>query len=100
MADYDAPRNPVPPGEVDDTVTELRNRRTERRFGATDIGEPDAAASSYFAALDVIDDAGEPTMAVQAQQHDEFTCTRCFLVQHRRRLVSSRGRQQFCLDCG
>lgn len=100
MTDYDAPRYPAPDGPSDDTVSDLKTRRTERRSGATDIGEPGVARSSYFASLDPVGGAEqELPVSVQPKQHDEFTCTRCFLVQHRRRLAQPRARHQVCRDC-
>ena len=41
----------------------------------------------------------ELTVRVLPKQEDEFTCSRCFLVQHRSRLASTRGDQLFCRDC-
>lgn len=39
----------------------------------------------------------ELVVRVLPQQHDEFTCTGCFLVQHRSRLAA--GRNSLCADC-
>ena len=38
-------------------------------------------------------------MRVLPKQEDEFTCSRCFLVQHRSRLAATRGDQLYCRDC-
>jgi hypothetical protein len=36
---------------------------------------------------------------VLPKQEDEFTCSRCFLVQHRSRLAATKGDQLYCRDC-
>jgi hypothetical protein len=41
----------------------------------------------------------ELTMAVVPLRSDEFTCSSCFLVQHRSRLRSSSGGLPICADC-
>ena len=100
MTDYDAPRHPVPADQDDDTVADLKTRRTERRSGAADIGEADVTASNYLSGLDVVSgDVEEYAVAIQPRQDDEFTCARCFLVQHRNRLAHTRRREQICRDC-
>lgn len=100
MTDYDAPRHPVPADQDDDTVTELKTRRTERRSGAGDIGEAAVTASNYLSGLDVVGgDVEEFDVTIHPRQDDEFTCARCFLVQHRNRLAVSRRREQICRDC-
>ena len=39
------------------------------------------------------------TMPVVPKQADEFTCTSCFLVQHRSRLASLADASPICIDC-
>jgi len=41
----------------------------------------------------------ELTVAVIPVREDEFTCSGCFLVQHRSRLRSTAGGRQICADC-
>ncbi|HTQ17091.1 DUF4193 domain-containing protein [Mycobacterium sp.] len=41
----------------------------------------------------------ELTVAVIPVRTDEFTCSSCFLVQHRSRLRSSAGGRPICADC-
>ncbi len=41
----------------------------------------------------------ELSVAVIPQRSDEFTCSSCFLVQHRNRLRMSSGGRQICADC-
>ncbi len=38
-------------------------------------------------------------MPVIPKQADEFTCTSCFLVQHRTRLAPASGGRTICVDC-
>jgi hypothetical protein len=59
MTDYDAPRQAASADLDDGTVTDLKTRRTERRSGVTDIGEPDVIGSSYFVGLDLLTGDGE-----------------------------------------
>ncbi|HZM68427.1 MAG TPA: DUF4193 family protein, partial [Nakamurella sp.] len=39
------------------------------------------------------------TMPVVPRQADEFTCTSCFLVQHRSRIAAHSAGRPVCLDC-
>ena len=41
----------------------------------------------------------ELTVRVVPKQADEFTCSSCFLVQHRNRLALQKGDQLICADC-
>ena len=45
------------------------------------------------------DIADELSVRVIPRQANEFTCSSCFLVQHRNRLAVQRGDQQVCVDC-
>lgn len=54
----------------------------------------------HFFELPGADLSGEElTVTVIPQRKDEFTCSRCFLVQHRSRLRSSSGGLSICADC-
>ena len=41
----------------------------------------------------------ELTVKVIPKQADEFTCSVCFLVQHRSRLATDNGGRLVCVDC-
>ena len=41
----------------------------------------------------------ELTVKVIPKQADEFTCSVCFLVQHRSRLSADNGGRLVCVDC-
>jgi len=100
MTDYDAPRNPDPSAPPDETLSDLKTRHTQDRGGATDVGEASVNVSTYYASLDLIDSLdGELSVAVLPMQGNEFTCSACFLVQHRNLLGRSRGRKLICLEC-
>lgn len=54
----------------------------------------------HFFELPGADLSGEElSEAVIPQRSDEFTCSSCFLVQHRTRLRSSSGGLPVCADC-
>lgn len=92
--DYDIPRI------VDDVDTEsleeLKTRRAETAVGVIDLDEPDNEAMDLPGA----DLSGEAlTVQVLPRQADEFTCGRCFLVQHQSRLAETSGDDTICQDC-
>lgn len=54
----------------------------------------------HFFELPGADLSGEElSVTVIPQRADEFTCSSCFLVQHRSRLRSSSGGLPVCADC-
>lgn len=84
--DYDTRRRTMDSEE--EPLVELAVR-TPRELDDTDIAEFD---------LPDTDLTGEELVVrVLPQQPDEFTCTGCFLVQHRTRLAP--GRNSVCADC-
>jgi hypothetical protein len=95
--DYDAPRVK----ETDDIAEEsLDELATRRRTDADDavIDVDDDTADSFV--LPDGDVSGEElTVRVVPKQSDEFTCSSCFLVQHRARLALHKGEQLICADC-
>ena len=98
--DYDAPRR----GEVDelseDSLEELKARRAEAQSGSIDVDETELNESLELPGADLSSLSGEElTVRVVPKQEDEFTCSRCFLVQHRSRLAATRGDQLYCRDC-
>lgn len=98
--DYDAPRR----GDVDelgeDSLEELKARRAEAQSGSIDVDETELAESLELPGADLSSMSGEElTVRVLPKQEDEFTCSSCFLVQHRTRLASTRGDQLLCRDC-
>ncbi|AQA05230.1 dUTPase [Mycobacterium sp. MS1601] len=93
--DYDAPRK----SDSDDTEVEsleaLAGRRNDAATAVIDVDEdledfelPDADLSGE-----------ELTVRVIPKQADEFTCSSCFMVQHRHRLARQVGERMICEDC-
>ena len=62
-----------------------------------DLDENDTAESLELPGADLSGE--ELTMLVVPKRADEFTCTCCFLVQHRSRIASHPGRPPVCTDC-
>jgi len=93
---YDAPRTAN--DDIDeDSLEELKARRAETAVGWVGLDEDDAGPTELPGA-DLSDEA--LTVRVLPRQADEFMCSRCFLVQHRSRMVSgARRRESVCLDC-
>ena len=94
--DYDAPRRA--PVEVEqESLEELAGRRNDPSAATLDIDEADVAESYELPGADL---SGEEFMVrVIPRQADEFTCSGCFLVQHRSRLARGHGEQSVCADC-
>ncbi|MGV9871099.1 DUF4193 domain-containing protein [Rhodococcus koreensis] len=95
--DYDAPRRTRPEEPDDDALDELQTRRGDRRSGVPDVDEPDVIESFELPGADLSGE--ELNVRVIPKRADEFTCTRCFLVQHRSRLVDTSDGQMICRDC-
>ncbi len=95
--DYDAPRKVS--GDVAlNSVAELRLALPVLAppVGA-DIDEVDAVEGFELPGADL---SGEELLIrVVPQQADEFTCSRCFLVQHHHRRASPPGAPPVCRDC-
>ena len=90
--DYDAPRRPSVEAEGE-SIEELAGRTSATTLDDdADIGD--------FYELPGADLAGEELIVrVMPKQPDEFTCSCCFLVQHRSRLARGRNGGSVCADC-
>lgn len=95
--DYDAPRSAGPDEEADDSLEDLTARRNESRAAVLDVEDTDTAESFELPGADLSGE--ELTVRVIPKKADEFTCTRCFLVQHRSRLADTADGQLICRDC-
>ncbi|GGJ77689.1 hypothetical protein GCM10010123_04670 [Pilimelia anulata] len=94
--DYDAPRR----DEVDlgeDSLEELKARRTDAQSGAVDVDETDSGENFELPDGDLADE--ELTVKVLPMQNDEFRCARCFLVHHRSQLATERNGDLICREC-
>ena len=97
--DYDAPRRSTLEEESDEieSLDALRAAKAEAQSPAVDLDEVDSGDSMELPTADLVGE--ELTMPVVPKQADEFTCSSCFLVQHRSRLASRPGTPPVCIDC-
>ncbi len=93
--DYDAPRRA--PVDADESLDDLAGRRNDATTAIADIDEPDVVESYELPGADLSDE--ELIVRVVPKQHDEFTCSSCFLVHHRSRLARGRNGDSICTDC-
>jgi hypothetical protein len=95
-SDYDARR--VSDVEAQDRSA-LRELATTLPGSSTAIVDDDPNEVPFFElpAADLSDE--ELSATVIPQRADEFTCSRCFLVQHRSRLRTSSSGLPICADC-
>ena len=91
--DYDAPRK-TEEDIREESLEELKARRADKQ--ATMIDEEETEIVDLPGA-DLSDQS--LTARVVPQQADEFTCSECFLVQHRSQLVKVVDGQPICSDC-
>lgn len=95
--DYDAPRRSDSEEMAEDSLEELKARRSEGQSGAVDADESEMAENFELPGADLSGE--EMTVKVLPKQADEFTCSKCFLVHHRSRLAGERSGQLICRDC-
>ncbi len=95
--DYDAPRRTGSEDVAEDSLEELKERRTDAAAATIDVDETDTAESFELPGADLSGE--ELTVRVVPQQADEFTCSICFLVHHRHRYAGNRAGQPICRDC-
>jgi hypothetical protein len=94
--DYDAPRrDEVELGE--DSLEELKSRRSDAQSSSVDVDEADVAENFELPGADLADE--ELTVRVLPMQADEFRCSRCFLVHHRSQLAYERNDDLICREC-
>jgi Domain of unknown function (DUF4193) len=94
--DYDAPR--IQTDELaEDSLDGLVAPRARAQVAVIDIDEADTAESFKLPEADF--SVEELSVLVVPIQADEFTCSSCFLVQHRSRLASQHDGQAICADC-
>jgi len=95
VSDYDARRV---------TDTDGADRSALRELGSmpklsTTVVDDDPNDSMFFELPGADLSSEELSVVVIPQRSDEFTCSSCFLVQHRSRLRDSSGGRQICADC-
>jgi len=93
--DYDTPRKRD--DDLDeDSIEELKDLRSKTAVGPVDLDEGDHGPIELPGA-DLSDE--QLVVRVLSRQADEFTCTSCFPVHHRSRLVRHTRRESICQDC-
>ena len=94
--DYDAPRK-TEEDLAEDSLEELKARRAEKASATVDVDETELAENLELPGADLSDES--LTVRVLPRQADEFTCTRCFLVQHRSQLAREGKDGPICSEC-
>lgn len=98
--DYDAPRRNETDELAEDSLEELKARRTDSQSSAVDGDEDTSAENFELPGADLSGLSGEDlTVKVVPKQADEFTCSICFLVHHRSRAAEESGGAVICRDC-
>ncbi len=95
--DYDAPRKTDADDVAEDSLEALAGRRNDAAVAVLDVDDGEDADDFELPGADLSGE--ELTVRVIPKQADEFTCSRCFLVQHHNRLALQTDRQQICSDC-
>ncbi|MBV8789201.1 MAG: DUF4193 domain-containing protein [Mycobacterium sp.] len=91
-SDYDAPR-------TSDIEPQEKNSLRELAPTAIAVVDEDPNDVAFFELPDADLSGEELAVTVIPRRSDEFTCSSCFLVQHRSRLHSSNGGISICADC-
>lgn len=94
--DYDAPRK-TDEELAEDSLEELKARRNDKSASNVDVDETEAAESLELPGADLSDES--LSVRVVPKQDDEFTCSRCFLVQHKSQLAKMVNKQPVCTGC-
>ena len=94
--DYDAPRK-TEEDLAEDSLEELKARRADKAASVVDVDEADLAESLELPGADLSDES--LTVRVLPRQADEFTCAKCFLVQHRSQLDHEGKIGPVCREC-
>jgi Domain of unknown function (DUF4193) len=94
--DYDAPRK-TEEDLSEDSIEELKSRRTDKPSAVVDVDETDLADSYELPGADL---SGEELLVrVLPAQADEFTCASCFLVRHRSQIAREKDGLKYCTEC-
>ena len=94
--DYDAPRK-TDDELAEDSIEELKAQRANKAGSAVDVDEVELAENLELPGADLSDES--LTVRVIPRQADEFTCSKCFLVQHRSQLAKEVKGELICRDC-
>ncbi|SPM39970.1 hypothetical protein BN971_02317 [Mycobacterium numidiamassiliense] len=94
--DYDARRAPDPEVSDPSVIRELASNLPSATAAVTD---EDPSEVIFFEAPDADLSGEELSVTVIPQRSDEFTCSSCFLVQHRSRMRTTGSGLAVCADC-
>jgi predicted RNA-binding Zn-ribbon protein involved in translation (DUF1610 family) len=94
--DYDSPRK-TDDEMSEDSLEELKARRSDKAASVVDVDEADLAESLELPGADLSNE--ELSVRVEPKRADEFTCSSCFLVHHRSQLAREKGNQLICKEC-
>ena len=93
--DYDAPRK-TDEELNEESLEELKAQSVKSSTGV-DIDEADLNEALELPGADLSDES--ITVMVIPKKADEFTCSRCFLVNHRSQLARESKGEMICRDC-
>ena len=95
--DYDAPRKTDPDESDVESLEVIAGRRNDASTAVLDVDEGEDLDAFELPGADLSGE--ELTVRVIPKQPDEFTCTSCFMVQHRHRLAKQLNDRLICEDC-
>lgn len=95
--DYDAPRRTEDSDIAQDSLEELKARRSDKQSSSIDQDEAEVFESLELPGADLSNE--ELKVQSVPQQTDEFTCSNCFLVRHASQLASQEGNLKYCTEC-
>ena len=95
--DYDAPRKTESDDVAEESLEAIAGRRNDAAIAVIDVDDGDELDAFEHPGADLSGE--ELTVRVVPKQADEFTCSSCFLVQHRNRLAIQTGSELICSDC-
>ncbi|MBB5167538.1 DUF4193 domain-containing protein [Mycobacterium sp. AZCC_0083] len=97
--DYDAPRRTEADIDIDvgESLERLAGRRSDAANAVLDVDDGEDLEAFELPGADL--SGQEFTVRVLPKQANEFTCSSCFLVQHRHRLARELNGRLICTDC-
>lgn len=95
--DYDAPRKSDSEDTDVESLEALAGRRNDAATAVLDVDDGEDVEGFELPGADLSGE--ELTVRVVPKQADEFTCSSCFMVQHRHRLARQVGDTLVCEDC-
>jgi formylmethanofuran dehydrogenase subunit E len=94
--DYDAPRKTDEELSAE-SLEDLKAQHASKTSSKVDVDEADLAETLELPGADLSDVS--ITVTVIPKKADEFTCSRCFLVNHQSQLAKEVKGQPVCNDC-